>query len=155
MLDRSQQIKMLVADIQPLNQRRIFLETKIHASRQVDIVNLDEKEKEMMTKERDELTRLNRRLGSLVRELRKNQCMYEVIFEGEVFSAATNQPQWNNPEKQILFLETFCYIDTIHSGWRVAVHDPCVHALLNEIHNHLLQNRYSNFRIIGIRRLTA
>src|SRR5262249_1385418 len=129
-MDRQEKIKSLLGQVGPLNQRRIYLETKLNVFAKKDI---DPEKQEELEKDRQELNDLYVKLRPLFDELRNPQCKYEVIYEGELFDPPTNQNYWNRPEREILFLQTCCTVDTIQNGWRPYINDNCVNNVIIEV----------------------
>jgi|SRR5690554_1329567 len=143
---RIAKINELLEQISPLNYERIFLETSLQFSKENYFKKYDEEEKAKIIEKEQKLKEINQKLTGLFAQLREHQFLYFVDYEGE-FSVGNGQTYWQ-PQREFLYLKTKCEIDTTtSSGWKPYINDPIVRQLLTELHNFLLNNRFSNLKI--------
>ena len=148
---RIAKIDELLEQISPLNYKRIFLETKLHFSKENYFKKYDETNKAEIIEAENELNSINQQLAPLFDQLRQHQILYFVQYEGE-FSNGNGQTYWQS-QREFLYLKTNCNIDTTTSnGWTPYVNDPTVKQLLTELQKFLFDNRFSNVKIRHIKR---
>lgn len=145
--DKQSKIEELIGQISPLNYERILSETKLYFSEKLPDRNEAEIE-ELRTK----IQELYGKLSPLLIQLRQLQCHYEIEYQGQLSNTDTTT-YWNNPERQIFYLQTCCQIDTFANTWGPFIDDPCINTLLTEVYQIIFRQRYSNFRILNIRRI--
>lgn len=148
---RISKIDELLEQIIPLNYEKIFLETSLYFSKENYFKNYDEKEKAEIIEKEQNLKALNQKLTPLFAQLRQNQILYFVEYEGE-FSVGNGQTYWQT-QREFLYLKTNCNIDTTTTNaWIPYLNDPCVRQLFTELQKFLLDNRFSNFKIRHIKK---
>jgi len=149
--ERILKIKTLQEEINPLNYKRIFLETSLKLAEENFIKDFGG-DKEEIIKIQNELKDLYNDLNPIFEELRKLQCKYLIEYEGQIFDPISNMYRWNN-EYDVFNLTNCCEIDTFKNNWNDYVSIECVHKLIVEINEVIYRLKYSNFNIKNVRKI--
>lgn len=136
---RLERIEQLLDQINPISYEKIFLEVKMYSEE-------DEKVKEDLAAKIDDL--INQRTP-LFTELRQLQCAYMIEFQGKLNNLENTY--WNDPETGIFHLKTCCDINTsVSPSYQ---DEACVKTLIVEVHETLSKLRYTELKILNIRRV--
>lgn len=141
-------LEEVLKEIETLNYDRVYNGTKLYFLKENYLRSYNEKDKEDISEIEKMIKELDDKLAPLFVRLRNLQTPYIVQYEGE-FSNGRGQVYWET-QTEYLHLKTQCNIDT----WTTALdyNNPTVRDLMTEIHNFLLRNRFTNFRIKNVKK---
>lgn len=150
--ERIEQINSIKKELDPLNQERIFRETKLYFLKEAYTKYFRDEDKNEINKLQSELNDIYQQLNPLFIKLRELQSRYIIEYKGELYNPETGKFYWKT-ENESFFLKNSCNIDTWNNGWDKYVSDACVSDLIKEITEIIYLTRFTKFEILNIKRL--
>lgn len=151
-IERKERIDSIQRELEPINQERIFLETKLDFAKERYTNSFKDEDKNEINKLSATISLLYTRTHPLFSELRTLQCKYVIEYKGELTNPETQINYWKTAN-EIFYMKNCCDINTWSNGWGLYLKDDCVHNLITEVHELIYKLRYTKFRILNIKRL--
>jgi hypothetical protein len=132
-------IYQILEELSKLNQERLFLELKAKMP--------------YLPNEATKLQQLYDEILPLQIELKSLQTKYLVEYEGELLDVYNNNKKYWEKFREVLYFKNDCDVNTFESQINSLDKTPNLSELAMEICDFILHHRFTNYRILNIKKL--
>jgi len=152
-MSKINQINQILNELKPLNEKRLFLELQYHVDKANFFKSGDESIRNSLVKAETEINQLQSQISPLQEQLRNLQTKYFIEYEGELINIHNNNSKYWNSYSEELFFKNECDINTFENPISNIYEKPNLEELLAEICNFIYYHRFTNYRILNIKRI--
>lgn len=152
-MNKIDQINKILSDLKPLNEERIFLELQFNIDRANFLKTGEESIHTSLTNIQTKLEVLYNQITPLQHQLRNLQTKYFVEYEGELINVYNNNSKYWKTYSEELYLKNECNINTFENPISSINEKPNLQELLAEICDFIYYQRFTNYRILNIKKI--
>lgn len=148
-----ERITTILEKLKPLNEEKMFLETRYSINKENYSKTFDSALQVKLQEDIKRLEELYSAINPLQIELRGLQTRYLVEYEGELTNVYNNNSKYWNKYNEEFFFKNSCEINTFENKINSISDVENLDKLLKEITDFLYYCRFTNFKILNIKKL--
>ena len=148
-----ERITTILEKLKPLNEEKMFLETRYSINKENYSKTFDSTLQVKLQEDIKRLEELYSAINPLQIELRGLQTRYLVEYEGELTNVYNNNSKYWNKYNEEFFFKNSCEINTFEKKINSISDVENLDKLLKEITDFLYYCRFTNFKILNIKKL--
>ncbi|MFG0592244.1 hypothetical protein ACF8C4_14080 [Myroides odoratimimus] len=152
-MSKIDQINNLLNELKPLNEERLFLELQYNNDKAKFMKNPEKPIQIALEEAETRLKKLYSLIVPLQNQLRNLQTKYFVEYEGELTNIYNNNSKYWNLCSEELYFKNECDINTFENAISNINDTYNLEALLLEISNFIYYHRFTNHKIINIKKI--